>query len=353
MRFGVRGLFFVAAGLMAQASLASAQAPTVTVSGVGYAQYLYQLKVDSTLSPPGHQNNFDVTRAYINVIGKFTGGITTRVTADIDGRKAAPNQQTFRLKYAYVAWTPEKSALTYKIGQIHTPFIDWEEALWDYRMQGTMAMERNGYLSSADLGAGVDGNWAYDKVNMQVGVYNGENYNNTPGDQRKEIEGRVSVRLIKSDFAGKVGGLRLTGYGDYGIPTGGGAKQRFLGMLSYKSKQWTLAGEYAITKDRTAANPVDIKGSVLSVYGVWNVPKTAVGVIGRVDVVDPNRDSSSATPSLAVNKQTRVIAGVSYQVTPNLRVMGDVDLNSLAKGSPNNAFDRTRQTAYFHTQFTF
>ena len=75
-------------------------ASPVTVSGVVYAQYLYQLK-----DTANHVNNFDVSRAYINVIGKFTGGLATRVTADIfrntDGSLA------YRLKYAYAGYTPE------------------------------------------------------------------------------------------------------------------------------------------------------------------------------------------------------------------------------------------------------
>ena len=89
----------------------AAQAPTVTVGGVGYAGYYYNLKDTAS-----HSNNFDVTRAYVNVIGKFAYGVGTRVTADIyrnpDGSLA------YRLKYAFATWTPEKSALTFKLRAI-------------------------------------------------------------------------------------------------------------------------------------------------------------------------------------------------------------------------------------------
>src|ERR1044071_5057839 len=179
-RVGIPAL--VAAAIAA--SPLAAQAPTVTVGGVAYAQYLYQLK-----DTANHVNNFDVTRAYINVIGRFEHGVYTRVTGDIY-RNTLDGSLSYRLKYAYAAWTPERSALTFKLGQIHTPWLDWEEHLWDYRMQGSMALERGGYLSSSDFGAGVDGMWKSDLVNMQVGVYNGENYNRAPGDQRKDLMGR-------------------------------------------------------------------------------------------------------------------------------------------------------------------
>src|SRR5207247_6269967 len=97
--------------------------PQVTVSGVVYGQYLYQLK-DS--AGAGDQNQFSIQRAYINVLGRFSGGVQTRVTADIAPQGAVGNQQ-FRLKYAFAAWTPGKSTLTYKLGIIHTPWLDWEE----------------------------------------------------------------------------------------------------------------------------------------------------------------------------------------------------------------------------------
>src|SRR2546422_714573 len=122
----------------------------VTVGGVVYTQYVYQLK--DTLN---HFNTFDITRAYVNVIGRFSGGVGTRVTGDIY-RNPSDSSLSYRLKYAFATYTPQGSPLTFKVGQIHTPWLDWEEALWDYRVQGTMAMDRAGYLSAADLGVGGD-----------------------------------------------------------------------------------------------------------------------------------------------------------------------------------------------------
>src|SRR5438067_6294740 len=133
-----------AAGV-AQLTAQGSPPPQVTVGGLVYTQFVYQLK--DTLN---HVNNFDITRAYVNVIGRFSGGLYTRVTADIYRNTAAPSNGSlsYRLKYAYAAYTPEKSLLTYKVGLIHTSWLDWEEALWDYRMQGSMALER-GFMTAA------------------------------------------------------------------------------------------------------------------------------------------------------------------------------------------------------------
>lgn len=316
-------------------------APTVTVTGVAYTQFVYQLK-----DTAAHTNGFDVTRAYVNVLGKFSGGVSTRVTADVY-RQAGDNSLRYRLKYAYVAYTPDGSALTLKLGQLHTPFIDWEEALWDYRMQGTMALDRNGYLTSADFGAGIDGKWNGDKVNMQLTFVNGEGYSGGPGDQRKDVQGRVSFRLMDTDDNSRVGGLRLTGYAGIGKPTTGGTRNRFLGLLSYRSTRVTLAAEFASTKDTVTGTPVpETTGSVLSAFGVYHLTNSKVSVIGRVDVVDPNT-------TIGNTRQTRIIAGGSYQLSPNLRLLADLDLLSYEGGAPTPALEAVRSQALFQAQFTF
>ncbi|HKE89428.1 MAG TPA: hypothetical protein VKB45_03760, partial [Gemmatimonadales bacterium] len=182
LSMGLRSAALAAALLLPR--IAAAQNQTqVTVSGVGYAQYGYLLK-----DTANHVNSFDVTRAYVNLIGRFAGGVGARVTLDVN-RPAGDNSLRYRLKYAYATYTPVNSALTFKLGMIHTPWLDWEEALWDYRMQGQMALERGGYMTSSDIGFGVDGKWGPDKVNMQLTFVNGEGYSGGPGDQRKDVEG--------------------------------------------------------------------------------------------------------------------------------------------------------------------
>lgn len=344
MRFVARrtlALVAVLAGV--GAARAAAQTPAVSISGVGYMQYGYQLK-----DTANHANAFDVGRAYLNVIGKFSDGISTRITGDV--YRAADNSLLYRLKYAYVTYKPTTGALSYRFGLTQTPLLDWEEGLWDYRMQGTMPLERAGYITSSDFGFAVDGSWGKDgAVNMQTGVYNGEGYHGATGDQRKDVEARVSVRLMDTDEGGIRGGLRLTGFAVYGTPTGGGQRQRFLGMASYLTKHYLIAAEYASTTDSSTTGPTpSVTGSVLSAYGFVKVPNTKFGVIGRVDLVDPN----TSTTTGAGAQQTRIIVGGSYQVSPNLRVMLDLDNNSWSGGSTPTQ-DLTRSTVYFHTQMTF
>src|SRR2546427_117675 len=211
------------AALPAAAQAPATQAPQVTVGGVIYTQYQY---TDAAV----HTSTFDITHAYVNVLGRFTGGISIRVTADII--PSAVTNQVIRLKYAFAAWTPTGSSLTYKLGMMQTPFVDYEEALWDYRMQGTIAVDRNGAMTSSDIGFGIAGKWNNDQVNSKIAV------------------------------------------------------------------------------------------------------------IGRIDVVDPNTN-------VANNKNTRIVGGVSYQLSPNVRLLADFDRLSFESGAT-----ATNQ-ALFQAQFVF
>ncbi len=306
-------------------------APQVTVAGLVYTQYQY---TDAAV----HTNTFDVTRAYLNVLGRFANGISTRLTTDII--PSAATNQVIRLKYAYVAWTPTGSNLTYKLGMIHTPFLDWEETLWDYRMQGTMAVDRNpvggpSTMTAADIGVGVDGHWNGEQVNGQFTIVNGEGYSGGTGDFRKDVQARVSVRVQPTNDNSRVGGLRVTGYAGIGKATGGADRNRYLGMLSYRTQRYTLAGEFVSVKNAA------VTGSIISAFGVYHLSSPSkVALIARVDMFDPNT-------STANNRQTRIIGGASYQLSPNVRLLADVDRLSFESGAT-----ATNQIL-FQTQFTF
>jgi len=344
----------VAAGAAAPLAAQTPSPSPISVGGVVYAQWAAQM---DSLSPA---NNFDITRAYVNVIGRFNGGIMTRITADVyhDADATAGGSLLYRLKYAYAAWTPNGSPLTFRFGLTQTPWVDYEETLWDYRMEGTTVFDRAGYMSSSDFGVAVDGNFNHDAVNFQAMAFNGENYNKTPGDQNKDFAARASVRLLATDDGSRVGGLRITGYAQSGTPTGGGQRQRFVGLVSYRSKMLTLAAEYGATKDTATATANSLKkGSVFSAFGVLHVGATPVAIIGRVDVVNPttcsNYGAVADCPAASqYDTRTIIIGGLSYQLSPNVRLLADIDRTGFQTPSGVSA-PKSISLAQFQTQFTF
>jgi hypothetical protein len=350
---GVRTSLFVA-GLLAMifAGSSTAQAPAaspsspppVAVGGVLYAQYQYSLRSDAA---GNHGNTFDVTRIYVTATARLAKGVGARATLEGFRPSSGGGIET-RVKYAFAQFTPEKSRLTFKIGQLQTPFVEFDERLWDYRAQGTVAMDRNGYVSSTDLGLATEGSWREEGINFSAGVFNGETYRSGTGDHRKDVAGRVSVRLVRSDDMSQVGGLRLTGFALAGKPTGGGTRRRLLGQLSYRSTRALIAGQLAATRDRvdsTLTAPT-ASGRVASVYGWLRFGPAPFAILGRVDVVDPSTTVDD-------NRQTRVIAGVSYRVSPNLRLLADIDHLSYQGGAPTPALNASRSQALFQVDLVF
>jgi len=354
---GTALLALLAGTARAQSQQPAPSGPSISVGALSYFQYYYMLNKNVNGI---NANNFQLTRAYINILAKLGGGVSARITPDIY-QLASDSTLNYRLKYAYVGYNPSGGPLTWKFGVTQTPLLDWEEALWDYRVQGTMPMERNGYVSSSDLGAAVDGNFNHEKVDLQLGVYNGETYaKSNTGDQGKDVMGRVSFRLMDTDNDSRVGGLRLTVYGQYGQPNGGGgARDRFLGMVSYRSNTVLLAGEYGITTDSTHTTAKKT-GAVGSVYGWYQLGGKGgkLRVIGRVDRWDPSDKVSK-------DEQIRTIVGVAYHVTSNFRVLADWDNVKFASdgvatpppagtaGPPSTATKSTASQALLQLQFNF
>ena len=337
-RLATLGMAVLAAAFAAPTAQAQAQAAPTAVSGLVYAQYGYQLS-----DTAGHANAFDVKRAYLTFQRSFEGNVSTRITADV--YRDANGSLNYRLKYAYVAWSPSGGPISLRFGQVHTPLLDWEEGLYGYRMQGTMPLERYGYVTSSDLGVNAQGAWKDHAVDAQLTLVNGEGYHGGVGDKHKDLGGRLSVRLMPTDVGGSRGGLRVTGLAQVGAYTGGGTRNRFMGMLSYKSSLLTLMAEAARTTDGGPAPAVNVNGSVYSVYGVLDVPRSKWGVLARIDRADPNA---------AVDNDglTRIIGGVSYKLHPHLLLLADLDHVSY-QGTPTPTQDAARNHLLLQTQFTF
>ena len=351
--FARRAAWLAVFALLPALGVAGARAQ-VTVGGLIYAQWSAEL---DSLSPA---NDFDVTRAYVNVFGKFGGGITTRVTGDVyhDADATAGGGLVERLKFAYATWTPAHSPVAVRFGLTQTAWEDFEDQLWDYRMQGLDEMDRDGYTSSSDFGVAVDGNFGGERLDVTATAFNGENYNKSPGDQHKDFAARVSYRLLGTDDASRVGGLRLTGYGQLGTPTGGGTRDRLIGMVSWRSKRLSLAAEYVATRDSLAGTANSLKnGRILEGFGVLHVGATPLALIGLLAVVDPTTctDYAAGTDcplAAQYDRRTHVIAGTSWQLTPNVRLLLDMDRTTY-RTPAGAAAPKSMTQALFQTQVSY
>ena len=339
----------------------------VNVGGTIFADYTYQDAPTSTDADGGviHPNSFNLSRAYINVTGQISHWVSFRITPDITRQTVSGsgvtlntnNSLVFRLKYAYGQinfddFTTHGSWL--RIGTQQTPYVDFEEGVYRYRFQGTILVDREGFLSSSDFGASVHWNIPMNYGDVHVGVYNGETYSGAEVNNQKAFQARVTIRPAPG--VPIVRGLRITGFYDGDHYETDAERKRAVAMLSFENP-WVNAGfDYLDAKDRTSR--LKAFSTHATGWSAWVTPRTPIGVeaLLRYDEIKPNKDNNTVDPN---GKKKRFIGGVSYwfPVTKAgiaaavLLDYENVKYDGFTAGNANNKPEEKRYAV--HTLFTF
>lgn len=290
--------------------------PTVKVGGTMFADYTY---VDSptTTDADGnviHPSSFNIGRAYLNVTGQLFHRVSYRITPDIvreSGSGSSLNgSYTFRLKYAYAQlnlddWTTKGSFV--RLGMQQTPLIDFQESVYRYRFQGTMFVDREGFLTSSDSGLSAKWNMPNGYGDVHGGFYNGEGYSRAEANDEKAFQIRATVKPLP--LGGIWKGLRVTGFYDADHYVQDAKRTRAVADVSFEHKLVNAGLTYLKAKDQTSAAKatVDADG-----WSAWITPKLPhnVEILARHDHLEPNSDSDQ--------ERDRNILGVAYWV-PNLK----------------------------------
>ncbi|HTM27525.1 MAG TPA: hypothetical protein VL225_20150 [Vicinamibacterales bacterium] len=288
--------------------------PKITVGATIFADYTIQQqpKITDADGDSVTLNQFQIGRSYINVAGNISHSIAFRITPDITRETGVGSSlngsYTFRLKYAYAQWNLD-DYMTHgswaRFGQQQTPYVDFMEGIYRYRFQGTIFEEREGLLSSSDVGASFHYNLPQNWGDFHAGVYNGETYTKPEANDQKGWMFRGTVRpLARSGILG-ARGLRVTGFidGDHYVKSAD--RRRGIVSVSFEHQYLNAAFDYLATKDQNASATkpkVDGRG-----FTVWATPRSTKGWEGliRYDSFEPSKDASS-------QQRKRTIAGVSY-----------------------------------------
>jgi hypothetical protein len=311
--------------------------PSVKVGVTIFADYTVnqQPKIKDADGNTVTYSAFQVGRSYINVTGNISHNIAFRVTPDITRETGVGSSlngsYTFRLKYAYAQWNLDdhltKGSFA-RFGMQQNPYFDFFESVYRYRFQGTIFLEREGYLSSADVGAAFHYNLPANYGDIQTGFFNGENYNKAEVNNQKAFMFRGTVRPLHLHPV--LRGLRLTGYIDKDAYVKNAQRRRALFTASFEHPNLNAAFEYLQTKDQTSVTKSALNGRGWSVFAT---PKTARGWEGlvRFDHLIPSRDMTNQV-------RQRTIAGVAYwfphQGNVSTALMFDVDNAKFDNFSP-------------------
>lgn len=294
----------------------------VKLSGRVYLRYSYELNEVGK-----NANQFALDRLYLQGEYQLTDTVRFQVTLDDADSRLAGNNNVFvaETKYAFVELKNLLGTGTYfRAGMIPLAWVPYEEDLWGYRVQGTIAQDRFGYITSADLGLALGGALPSKYGSWQVNVVNGEGFRIAELAKRKEAQARLTLNPLAS-MGGVAAGLFVTGYGSYGEYDDTGltarTKSRVIGQVGLQTQPLMLAAEYFVDRDAnakvsgrfTVGTEGVVRGQGLSVFGVLNVGALAPSIGGldllaRYDRVDPDT-------SLENNDIRLFIAGVGYRFT--------------------------------------
>jgi len=276
--------------------------PIIRVGVLSYLQYDAELNRDNF-------NAFDVTRAYLNVNGQLAENVRFRFTPDIrrlnDSNLAG--SLVLRVKYAFLEYDNFKIAKSWvRFGAHQTPWLDFEESIDRYRVQGPMFSEREGVIpGSSDLGLGYFtplGKYA----EVQTGVYNGEGYALAEANKYKSLQGRLTVRPFAD--RGLLNGFRLSGF--YSASRFARNRPRNVGIVmgSYQAQHVVTTLQYVTATERPLAlAPREFDRGGPSGFVEIRQGLSGWALLARLDSFDPDR-------SIPDTSQVRTIAGGAYWV---------------------------------------
>jgi hypothetical protein len=290
--------------------------PSVNVGGTIFADYTYQVEPALT-NPEGdrvHPNAFNVTRAYINVTGQINHLINFRITPDVVRVGQVAGQDvpgltgtlTYRLKYAYGQlnfsdFTTKGSWM--RLGLQQTPFIDFEEGIYRYRFQGTVLPDREGFLTSSDLGASVHWNIPENYGDIHGGVYNGDGYTR-PQDSDQQLSYQVRATIRPAPQVSILKGLRLTGFYDSDHYLKDLIKERYIGFLSFENPYVNFGAQYDHYKDQRTTTAAEVTSEAYSVWATPRWPNCGLEALIRWDRVTPDTSKPA--------RKQRLIVGPAY-----------------------------------------
>jgi hypothetical protein len=275
--------------------------PVLRVGMLSYLQY------DAELRNRDAYNAFDVTRAYLNVNAQVAPNVRFRFTPDVkrvaDGSLAG--SMTVRVKYAFAQFDNVTPRGWVRLGMHQTPWLDFEEGINRYRVQGTMFAEREGLIpGSADVGAGYFSPLPHGFGEIQAGVYNGEGFAQAETNKYKSLQGRVTVRPMAG--RGRWDGLRVSGFYSAGWYDAGRPRHLGIVMASFEQPHLAATFQHVQATDRPAAGSlVNVRRAGDSAFIELRQGARGWAGLARVDVYD-------ADLAVSDNMQTRVIGGGGY-----------------------------------------
>lgn len=376
----------------AKAPPAAQPAPAgVSVSGLLFGSYNYQLSTTPSPLPNQMDNGFILDRAYLNFRAPAGDRLSIRVTTDVyqTNETSGQNAYTIRAKYGYLQYDVPRfsngASMLARLGILQNVIIDHVETIWP-RYLSQSPIERAGYFASADVGVASQLTLPNRMGEVYATIVNGPGYTSRERDRFKDY----ALRLSLTPLAGRTSsqllqGLVLTGWGYKGAtasafvnggtgqvgPVGAALDRSRAGaLIGLRDPRLSVAAEWATRSDgadaglNTPASPrvaTKTRGQLLSAYGTVRpfaftngTGKSPFGIVARYDHVKPtaSTDNIAAPPSTS-NAYHTLIGGVFYDLNARAQFALDYQESLASNNGLSNAPPAPSKGYFAHFQVNF
>jgi hypothetical protein len=291
----------LAAALLATGAALAARADAPVISGKAYADLTYRNNVDGGADAARADSGtaFDLKRFYLGVDQKFDDVWAARLRTDV-GNLTNGKVDVF-VKHAFIQAkvAPE---LTLRAGAADLPWVPFVEDLYGFRYVENVLIDRVKLGTSADWGLHASGGLGV--LGYAVSVVNGRGYGDPTRTQAPTVEARLSLVPVKGLTIAVGGQAGKLGQNVIGTATPRTA-QRYDAVVAWAGDGLRLGatGFYAKNYSKTIVTDETVpEDTAVGASGWASVEFTPeLAAFGRVDWVQPKKDTSADTKDLYLN----------------------------------------------------
>lgn len=262
-----------------------------------------------------------VDRAYFTAKYYFDKNWYARITTDVQYESAnaanTARDNNIFLKAAYLEGKLVGDALAIRIGQSHTPWIDYEQGLWKHRYAAKVASDYFGFDSSFDLGVGLKGKLADGMLGYFFTATNGKGYGSGNAKfNAVDLDARIGLYPVKGltfDVQYRTGYKGTKTWNAATQANTLGTKSNFAqAMITYGTDDFRIGANYYSNKatNKTTNNATKVTGP-----GVWAWVKfgEGFGAFARYDNLKTKIDGNTVKMTT-----THYVAGLEYSPIKNV-----------------------------------